>query len=123
MEKKLAELLAKKTSFKPVENMEGSRVSKAYVEYLSSLGLSETGKSVAECKKHLIEQHCLGRSAHSSWSLLLCREDKACVNEDVIENAWEMNDMELYLHLLFEHAGVKRHVWYVDFTVGSDMRK
>ncbi|HVB95116.1 MAG TPA: hypothetical protein VND41_00760 [Nitrososphaerales archaeon] len=123
MEKELGELLAKKTSFKPVEKMEGSRVSKAYVDYVSSLGLTETGKSVAECKRHLIEQHCLGQSAHSSWSLLLCREDKACVNEDVIENAWEMNDMELYLHLLFEHAGVKRHVWYVDFTVASDMRR
>jgi hypothetical protein len=76
LEKKLAELLAKKTSFKPVENMESSRVSKTHTGYLSSLGLSETGKSVAECKRHLIEQHCLGQSAHSSWSLLLCAKTK-----------------------------------------------
>ena len=41
----------------------------------------------------------------------------------MVEDAWEMNDMELYLHLLFEHAGVKRHVWFVDFTVAGDVAK
>jgi hypothetical protein len=25
--------------------------------------------------------------------------------------------------MLFDHSAVKRHVWYVDFTVGGDMRK
>jgi hypothetical protein len=103
--------------------MEASKVSDLYVQYLSSLGLSQTAKAVAECKHHLIKQHCLGQHAHESWSPLYCREDKACLNEDFVENAWEMNDTELYLQLLFEHAGVKRHVWYVDFTVGADMRR
>jgi hypothetical protein len=45
------------------------------------------------------------------------------VNEDLVETAWEMNDMELYLRLLFERARVKRHVWFIDFTIGSDLRK
>jgi hypothetical protein len=116
-------LLSKKTDFKPVEAMERSKVSRAYVEYLRFLGLRRTAEAVGECKKNVIKQHCRGKAAHASWSLLLCREGKACLNEDLVENAWEMNDMELYLRLLFEHASVKRHVWYVDFTVGGDLRR
>ncbi len=123
MDNKVAEILSKKTAFRSVEKMEGSRVSKDYVGYLSYLGLVELAKEVDECKHHVIEQHCLGQKAHSSWALRLCRQDKACLNEDMIETAWEMNDMELYLQFLFEHAGLKKHVWYVDFTVGSDVRK
>jgi hypothetical protein len=123
LDETLKAVLSKGTAFKPVERMQGSRVSAEYVQYLSSLGLSEKAKAVSECKKHLIAQHCLGQHAHASWSFLFCREDKACVNEDMVENGWEMNDMELYLQLLFEHARVKRHVWYVDFTVGGDLKK
>ncbi len=44
MDEKVAEILAKKTVFKPVEKMEGSRVSEDYVGYLSYLQLTELAK-------------------------------------------------------------------------------
>ena len=123
MDENVKAMLSKATTFRHVEDMPRSRVSELYVEYLGYLGMPQTANAVAGCKKHLIKQHCLGQGAHASWSLWLCRQDKACLNEDLVETAWEMNDMELYLHLLFERAAVTRHVWYVDFTVGGDMRK
>jgi hypothetical protein len=44
----LKALLSKETSFKPIERMEGSRVSESYVQFLSSLGLHEKAKTATE---------------------------------------------------------------------------
>ncbi|MDA4118647.1 MAG: hypothetical protein OK455_09915 [Thaumarchaeota archaeon] len=49
MDDTLKALLSKETSFKPVEAMEGSKVSREHVEYLNFFGLT-TAKTVAECQ-------------------------------------------------------------------------
>jgi hypothetical protein len=54
MDENVKAILSKATTFKQVEDMPRSRVSDLYIEYLDYLGMPQTAKAVAGCKKHLI---------------------------------------------------------------------
>jgi hypothetical protein len=118
----LKAILRKKSKSKLVSEVHHSKVSGGYIRLLWHVGLGETARTVGDCMSHVMKMHCAGSSAHTSYGLMRCREMRECVNEDLIETAWEMNDMELYLQLLFAHARVMKHVWYVDFTIGGDLQ-
>jgi hypothetical protein len=123
VDQKLKRILEKKTAYRDVSSLEGSKVSEAYIQYLSHLGLSKKAEAVKDCKQNFVGFHCAGNGRHLSYGYQYCGESKACINEDLVENAWEMNDMLVYLQFLFEKAKREPLVWFVDFTVAADIRK
>ncbi|HYC11721.1 MAG TPA: hypothetical protein VEC02_03565 [Nitrososphaerales archaeon] len=123
MDQKLKQILEKKTGYRDVASLEGSKVSEEYLRYLTYIGLPKKAEAVKGCKENFVGFRCVGGGRHVSYGWQYCGESKACINEDLVENAWEMNDMLVYLQFLFERAKREPLVWFVDLTVAGDIRK
>ena len=88
---------------------------------VSFFGLETLATVLPRCRNITIRVKCFGGSAvHKGVVFSMCRT-RGCPSDDWVQVRSQVDDMKFLLARLFEAAGQPLFVWFVDFTMGSDL--